>query len=169
MFHSDTGPPSTDNLLMKRRRAAHGGPVRLEAGMAHPAVIEHLTGLGVNAVELMPVHHHIDDGWLLSRGLRNYWGYNTIGFFAPHPGYASSAQPEAVIDEFKSMVRALQQAGIEVVLDVVYNHTADGDHLGPTISFRGIDNAAYYHLDDTDPYHYPNFSKQFVRVDAEGY
>jgi isoamylase len=128
------------------------------AGMAHPAVIEHLTRLGVNAIELMPVHHHVDDGWLLSAGLRNYWGYNTIGFFAPHTGYACSPRPEAVIDEFKSMVRALHQAGIEVILDVVYNHTAEGNHQGPTISFRGIDNAAYYHLVDADLAYYMNYS-----------
>jgi isoamylase len=119
------------------------------AGLAHPAVIEHLLGLGVTAVELMPVHQFVSDGFLTERGLSNYWGYNTIGFFAPHNAYASAGELGEQVPEFKSMVRALHEAGLEVILDVVYNHTAEGNHLGPTLSFRGIDNAAYYRL--TDP------------------
>jgi glycogen operon protein len=119
------------------------------AGLAHPAVIEHLLDLGVTAVELMPVHQFVSDGFLTERGLSNYWGYNTIGFFAPHNDYASAGELGEQVPEFKSMVRALHEAGLEVILDVVYNHTAEGNHLGPTLSFRGIDNAAYYRL--TDP------------------
>ncbi len=123
-------------------------------GMAHPAVIEHLQGLGVTAVELMPVHQFVTDAFLSERGLANYWGYNTIGFFAPHNAYAFAGSRGEQVQEFKSMVRALHQAGIEVILDVVYNHTAEGNHLGPTLSFRGIDNAAYYRLVDDDPRYY---------------
>jgi isoamylase len=123
-------------------------------GMSHPAVIEHLTGLGVTAVELMPVHQFVTDAFLTERGLANYWGYNTIGFFAPHHGYAFAGSGGAQVQEFKSMVRALHEAGIEVILDVVYNHTAEGNHLGPTLSFRGIDNSAYYRLVDEAPQHY---------------
>jgi glycogen operon protein len=124
------------------------------AGLAHPAVLEHLTGLGVTAVELMPVHQFVQDGHLLDRGLSNYWGYNTIGFFAPHNGYSSSGGRGGQVAEFKSMVKALHAAGIEVILDVVYNHTAEGNERGPTLSFRGIDNASYYRLVDDDPAHY---------------
>src|SRR5919206_555553 len=116
------------------------------AGIAHPAIIEHLTELGVTAVELMPVHHFVNDSTLVDKGLANYWGYNTIGFFAPDHKYSSSTSPGGQVQEFKAMVRALHEAGIEVVLDVVYNHTGEGNHLGPTLSFRGIDNAAYYRL-----------------------
>ncbi len=116
------------------------------AGLAHPAAIEHLTRLGVTAVELMPVHQFIHDHRLAERGLRNYWGYNSIGFLAPHNGYAATRIRGEQVSEFKSMVRALHEAGIEVILDVVYNHTAEGNHLGPTLSFKGIDNAAYYRL-----------------------
>jgi len=123
-------------------------------GMSHPAVIEHLQGLGVTAVELMPAHQFVTDAFLAERGLANYWGYNTIGFFAPHNAYAFSGSRGEQVQEFKSMVRALHQAGIEVILDVVYNHTAEGNHLGPTLSFRGIDNAAYYRLVDDDPRYY---------------
>src|SRR5580693_7064343 len=104
-------------------------------GLAHPAVIEHLHGLGVTAIELMPVHQFVSDAILAERGLANYWGYNTIGFFAPHNGYAASGARGEQVQEFKSMVRTLHQAGIEVILDVVYNHTAEGNHLGPTLSF----------------------------------
>ena len=111
-------------------------------GLAHPAVISHLKGLGVTAVELMPVHQFVTDSHLSEKGLGNYWGYNTIGFFAPHNAYAASGIRGQQVQEFKTMVRALHQAGIEVILDVVYNHTAEGNHLGPTLSFRGIDNAA---------------------------
>ena len=115
-------------------------------GLAHPAVISHLKGLGVTAVELMPVHQFVNDRHLVEKGLGNYWGYNSIGFFAPHIAYSASGHRGQQVQEFKSMVRALHQAGIEVILDVVYNHTAEGNHLGPTLSFRGIDNAAYYRL-----------------------
>jgi isoamylase len=120
------------------------------AGLAHPATVDHLIELGVTAIELMPVHQFVDEHALVARGLSNYWGYNTVGFFAPHNAYSSSGQLGEQVLEFKAMVRTLHEAGIEVILDVVYNHTAEGDHLGPTLSFRGIDNAAYYRLSDTD-------------------
>ncbi len=123
------------------------------AGIAHPAVIEYLQELGVTAIELMPVHQFVQDDTLLQKGLRNYWGYNTIGFFAPHNEYASSNDGQQV-QEFKAMVRALHDAGIEVILDVVYNHTAEGNHMGPTLSFRGIDNQAYYRLVEGDEQFY---------------
>lgn len=123
------------------------------AGLAHPAVIEHLTELGVTAIELMPVHQFVNDHRLVDAGLANYWGYNTIGFFAPHNAYASWGDRGQQVLEFKSAVRALHAAGIEVILDVVYNHTAEGNHLGPTLSFRGLDNASYYRLAD-DPRYY---------------
>lgn len=124
------------------------------AGVAHPATITHLKELGVTALELMPVHQFVNDAHLQERGLSNYWGYNTIGFFAPHNGYASSPTPAGGVQEFKQMVKTLHDADIEVILDVVYNHTAEGNHLGPTLSFRGIDNAAYYRLVDNDKFHY---------------
>jgi len=125
------------------------------AGLANPAVIEHLLNLGVTAVELMPVHQFVSDGFLVERGLSNYWGYDTIGFFAPHNSYSSAGQLGEQVPEFKSMVRALHAAGLEVILDVVYNHTAEGNHLGPTLSFRGIDNANYYRLTEgPDRSHY---------------
>ncbi|MEW2357756.1 glycogen debranching protein GlgX [Spirillospora sp. NPDC029432] len=120
------------------------------AALAHPVMIDHLTELGVTAVELMPVHQHVPEHALVARGLTNYWGYNTLGFLAPHNAYSSSGQRGEQVLEFKAMVRALHAAGIEVILDVVYNHTAEGDHLGPTLSFRGIDNASYYRLRDDD-------------------
>jgi glycogen operon protein len=123
-------------------------------GLAHPAVISHLKGLGVTAVELMPVHQFVNDSHLKEKGLGNYWGYNTIGFFAPHNAYSASGHRGQQVQEFKTMVRALHQAGIEVILDVVYNHTAEGNHLGPTLSFRGIDNAGYYRLADDDRRYY---------------
>ncbi|REK37195.1 MAG: glycogen debranching enzyme GlgX, partial [Actinobacteria bacterium] len=122
------------------------------AGLSHPVAIDYLTELGVTAVELMPVHQFIDDAPLVARGLTNYWGYNSIGFFAPHNGYTS--RPGEQVEEFKAMVRALHEAGIEVILDVVYNHTAEGNHLGPMLSFKGIDNAAYYRLVPDDLRHY---------------
>ena len=128
------------------------------AGLAHPAIIEHLKSLHVTAIELMPVHQFLHDQRLLELGLRNYWGYNTFGFFAPHQGYAANRQPGAAVAEFKAMVRTFHQAGIEVILDVVYNHTAEGNHLGPTINFRGIDNAAYYRLLDEDKRYYKDFT-----------
>ncbi|MEE2034396.1 glycogen debranching protein GlgX [Rhodococcus chondri] len=128
------------------------------AGLAHPAIIDHLKELGVTAIELMPVHQFMHDQVLLDQGLSNYWGYNTFGFFAPHTQYSSSSKPSAVVAEFKAMVRAYHEADIEVILDVVYNHTAEGNHLGPTISFRGIDNAAYYRLVDDDKAHYMDYT-----------
>jgi isoamylase len=124
------------------------------AAIAHPAMIEHLTSLGITAIELMPVHQFVNDSGLVDQGLSNYWGYNTIGFFAPHNAYSSSGQRGEQVLEFKAMVRELHKAGIEVILDVVYNHTAEGNHLGPTLCFRGIDNAAYYRLVDDDPSFY---------------
>ncbi|MET0701394.1 MAG: glycogen debranching protein GlgX [Mycobacterium sp.] len=128
------------------------------AGVAHPVMIEHLTSLGVNAIELMPVHHFANDSTLLDKGLSNYWGYNTIGFFAPDAKYSANPNPGGQVQEFKAMVRALHDAGIEVILDVVYNHTAEGNHLGPTLSFRGIDNAAYYRLVDDDKRYYMDYT-----------
>ncbi|OLT23704.1 glycogen debranching enzyme GlgX [Ornithinimicrobium sp. CNJ-824] len=124
------------------------------AGVAHPAVIEHLTTLGVTAIELLPVHQFVDDPHLQDKGLSNYWGYNTIGFLAPHNAYSAYGHRGQQVTEFKSMVKALHEADIEVILDVVYNHTAEGNHLGPTLSFRGIDNASYYRLVDFDKAHY---------------
>ncbi|MDJ0336447.1 glycogen debranching protein GlgX [Salinibacterium sp. G-O1] len=120
------------------------------AGLAHPAAIKHLTDLGVTSVELLPVHQFVQDSHLLEKGLRNYWGYNSIGFFAPHGDYSSAGDGGGQVNEFKSMVKALHAAGLEVILDVVYNHTAEGNHLGPTLSFKGIDNAAYYRLVEDD-------------------
>jgi isoamylase len=128
------------------------------SGLASPAVIDYLTKLGITAIELMPVHQSIPEHELFNRGLTNYWGYNTIGFLAPHNRYSSSAEPHGHVAEFKSMVKALHEAGIEVILDVVYNHTAEGGALGPTLSFRGIDNAAYYRLDDGDPSVYLDYT-----------
>ncbi|MCW2572851.1 MAG: glgX [Frankiales bacterium] len=124
------------------------------AAVAHPVMIEHYKKHGITAVELMPVHQFVHDSHLVERGLRNYWGYNTIGFFAPHNDYASAQTPGQQVQEFKAMVKALHAAGLEVILDVVYNHTAEGNQLGPTLSFRGIDNASYYRLVDDDPKHY---------------
>ncbi len=128
------------------------------SAIAHPAIIEHLQRLGVNAIELMPVHHFANDSTLIEKDLSNYWGYNTIGFFAPDAKYSSSTTPGGQVQEFKAMVRALHEADIEVILDVVYNHTAEGNHLGPTLSMRGIDNAAYYRLVDDDRRHYMDYT-----------
>jgi glycogen operon protein len=124
------------------------------AGLAHPVAIDYLHRLGVTAVELQPVHQFVHDAHLVERGLRNYWGYNSIGFFAPHNEYSSAGDDGSQVPEFKSMVRALHEAGIEVILDVVYNHTAEGNHMGPVLSFKGIDNAAYYRLVPDDRAHY---------------
>src|SRR5579859_6016749 len=124
------------------------------AGLAHPAAVEYLTKLGITAVELLPVHQFVHDSQLVERGLRNYWGYNSIGFLAPHNEYASGGQRGEQVAEFKAMVRALHEAGIEVILDVVYNHTAEGNHLGPILSLKGIDNAAYYRLVADNPRFY---------------
>ena len=129
------------------------------AALGSPPIIEHLRSLAVTAIELMPVHYFVDDRRLLERGLRNYWGYNTLGFFAPAPCYArSGARPDEVVREFKQMVKALHTAGIEVILDVVYNHTAEGNHLGPTLSLRGIDNLAYYRVVAGEPRYYMDFT-----------
>jgi isoamylase len=124
------------------------------AGLAHPAALEYLTGLGITAVELLPVHQFVHDDLLVERGLRNYWGYNSIGFLAPHNDYAAAGQRGEQVAEFKAMVKALHEAGIEVILDVVYNHTAEGNHLGPVLSMKGIDNAAYYRLVPDAPQFY---------------
>jgi isoamylase len=126
------------------------------AGLATPPMIEHFQRLGVTAVELMPVHHIVDDRYLVERGLSNYWGYNTLAFFAPEPRYASA--PEEAIREFKEMVKTLHGAGIEVILDVVYNHTAEGNHMGPTLSLRGIDNPAYYRLGEDARRYYVDYT-----------
>jgi glycogen operon protein len=123
------------------------------AGVAAPAFVEHLLGLGVTAIELLPIHLFLDDRHLVAKGLRNYWGYNTLGFFAPDPRYAAYPDP---VSEFKTMVKRLHAAGIEVILDVVYNHTCEGNELGPTICYRGIDNASYYRLVPDNPRHYIN-------------
>ncbi len=127
------------------------------AGLAHPAVVAHLQKLGVTALELMPVHQFIQDSTLLDKGLRNYWGYNTLAFFAPHAAYAAQGDGQQV-QEFKSMVKTMHAAGIEVILDVVYNHTAEGNHLGPTLSFKGIDNPAYYRLVEDDQRYYMDYT-----------
>jgi len=123
------------------------------AGLAHPAAMEHLKRLGVTAVELLPVHTYVNDAFLIERGLRNYWGYQSIGYFTPHNAYSSSGDQGGQVDEFRRMVRDLHAAGLEVILDVVFNHTAEGSEWGPTLCFRGIDNAAYYRLAD-DRSHY---------------
>ena len=132
------------------------------AGLAHPAVIAYLKALGVTAVELMPIHHFVIEKHLLEKGLTNYWGYNSIGYFAPDPRYSHSRREGAPVDaqvvEFKSMVKHLHRAGIEVILDVVYNHTAEGNHLGPTVCFRGIDNASYYRLGEGDRRYYMDYT-----------
>ena len=127
------------------------------AGLASQAAIQHLLDLGVSAVELLPVHYHVDDRFLMEKGRVNYWGYNTLGFFAPDPRYSTDRSPDGTLREFKTMVRSLHAAGIEVILDVVYNHTAEGNQLGPTLSFRGIDNASYYRL-ASDPRYYMDFT-----------
>ena len=124
------------------------------AGLAHPAVVEYLVNLGITAVELLPVHQFVQDSHLLDKGLRNYWGYNSIGYFAPHNGYSSAGDGGGQVNEFKSMVKALHEAGLEVIMDVVYNHTAEGNHLGPTLSMKGIDNPSYYRLVLEDMEHY---------------
>ncbi|AYY12371.1 glycogen debranching enzyme GlgX [Actinobacteria bacterium YIM 96077] len=128
------------------------------AGLAHPSVIDHLLGLGVTAVELLPVHHFVSEPHLLNQGSANYWGYNTLGFFAPHAGYSSNGTRGEQVTEFKAMVKALHDAGLEVILDVVYNHTAEQGPGGPTLCFRGIDNRAYYRLDPDDPARYLDYT-----------
>ena len=128
------------------------------AAIAHPVMIEHLRTLGVTALELMPVHHFASESNLTDKGLSNYWGYNSISFLAPDFKYSSSTAPGGQVQEFKAMVRALHEADIEVILDVVYNHTAEGNHLGPTLCFRGLDNPAYYRLMDDDPRYYLDYT-----------
>src|SRR5205807_46918 len=128
------------------------------AALAHPVMLEHYARVGVTAVELMPVHQFVHDSSLREKGLRNYWGYNTIGFFAPHNDYAASGQRGQQVQEFKAMVKALHEAGLEVILDVVYNHTAEGNQLGPTLSFRGIDNPVYYRLIGDNPRYYMDYT-----------
>jgi glycogen operon protein len=128
------------------------------AGLAHPGAIAYLKELGITAVELLPVHQFIHDGHLLERGLRNYWGYNSIGFFAPHGGYAAGGDNGEQVREFKAMVKALHEAGLEVILDVVYNHTAEGNHLGPMLSFKGLDNSAYYRPVENDRRYYMDYT-----------
>src|SRR3954463_5091656 len=128
------------------------------AGLSSEPAIRYLRELGVTAVELLPIHTHADDRTLLDKGLVNYWGYNTLSFFAPEPQYASAQQPSEVIQEFKTMVRNLHDAGIEVILDVVYNHTAEGNQMGPTVSFRGIDNASYYRISPEKPRYYMDYT-----------
>ncbi len=128
------------------------------AGLATPAMLQHFKRLGVTAVELLPIHCFLDEERLVHSGRRNYWGYNTLAFFAPEPRYAAHTDGQSAIAEFRSMVRALHRAGLEVILDVVYNHTAETDEFGPTVSFRGIDNASYYRLPADNPMRYENFS-----------
>jgi isoamylase len=128
------------------------------AGLASEAAIEHLKSLGVTAVELLPIHHIADESFLADRGLTNYWGYSTIGYLAPHSGYAATGIRGQEVREFKGMVKALHAAGIEVILDVVYNHTAEGNHLGPMLSFKGVDNQSYYRLMPDDPHFYMDFT-----------
>ena len=129
------------------------------SGLAHPAAIQHLVDLGVTAVELMPIHQFIHDGTLVSKGLSNYWGYNSIGYLSPHNAYGTDpTRPEDVVPEFKHMVKSLHNAGIEVIIDVVYNHTGEGNHLGPMLCFRGLDNRTYYRLDPDHPEYYIDYT-----------
>jgi isoamylase len=127
-------------------------------GLASEAAVRHLTSLGITAVELMPVHHFLNDRYLVDRGLSNYWGYSTLAFLAPASRYTATRVPQDAVQQFKMMVSALHAAGIEVILDVVYNHTAEGSQLGPTVSMRGVDNAAYYRLSPDDPRYYMDFT-----------
>ncbi|MGH7443738.1 MAG: alpha-amylase family glycosyl hydrolase, partial [Longimicrobiales bacterium] len=136
------------------------------AGLAAPPMVKYLKQLGVTAVELLPVHDFLDDKRLVDAGLRNYWGYNTTNFFAPEARYSSGGDRGEQVAEFKAMVRTLHRAGIEVILDVVYNHTSEGNHLGPTLSFRGIDNPTYYRLTDKDPRFYMDYTGTGNTLDA---
>ncbi|TRX49244.1 glycogen debranching protein GlgX [Corynebacterium guaraldiae] len=167
-WHGDNRPHTPDNETIiyeahvKGMTMTHPDvPEELRgtyAGMAHPAIINYFKDLGVTAVELLPVHQFLQDDRLRQLDLRNYWGYNTFGFFAPHADYAYAKKPGEAVAEFKAMVRAYHEAGIEIILDVVYNHTAEGNHMGPTIAFRGIDNHAYYRLVDDNPKHYMDYT-----------
>jgi isoamylase len=156
--YSDTVIYETHVKGLTMRHPDVPGPLRgTYAGLAHEAVTGHLTRLGVTAVELLPVHQYVPEQFLLQRGLTNYWGYNTVGYFAPHDAYSAAVragQPGGQVAEFKAMVRALHQAGLEVILDVVFNHTCEGGAGGPTLCFRGLDNPAYYRLDGDDPHRY---------------
>jgi isoamylase len=136
------------------------------AGLASDTAVAYLRDLGVTAVELLPIHHIIDESFLVERGLRNYWGYSTIGYLAPHSGYAATGERGEQVSEFKGMVKALHRAGIEVILDVVYNHTAEGNHLGPMLGFKGVDNHAYYRLMPDGPRHYLDFTGTGNSLDA---
>ncbi|MGI8692111.1 MAG: glycogen debranching protein GlgX [Geodermatophilaceae bacterium] len=166
--------PWTDTVLYETHvrgfTLCHPGvPAELRgtyAGLAQPPVLDHLTSLGITSVELLPVHHFVSEPRLLRRGLRNFWGYNTLGFLAPHAGYSASGALGQQVTEFKAMVKALHAAGLEVILDVVYNHTAEGDHTGPTLSLRGIDDAAYYRLDPADPGRYADVTGCGNTLDA---
>ncbi|MEO0815149.1 MAG: alpha-amylase family glycosyl hydrolase, partial [Myxococcota bacterium] len=126
-------------------------------GLASEPIIEHLKALGVTAIELLPVHHSVSERFLADKGLSNYWGYNSLGYFAPDPRFASGDRGEQV-DEFRSMVKSFHRAGIEVLIDVVYNHTCEGGRLGPTLSLKGVDNPSYYRLSPEDPRHYVDYS-----------
>ncbi len=159
------GIPYSDSIVYEvhvkgftQRHPAVPPPLRgTYAGLGSPAAVDHLRRLGITAVELLPVQHHLDDAFLSSKGLRNYWGYNTLDFFAPHPGYSAEVRAGRIgreVHEFKAMVKALHAAGLEVILDIAPNHTAEGNHLGPTLSYRGLDNAAYYRLDESDRRYY---------------
>ena len=128
------------------------------AGLASDEAIAHLRSLGVTAVELLPIHHIADEHYLVERGLANYWGYSSIGYLAPHALYAATGTRGEQVREFKGMVKALHRAGIEVILDVVYNHTAEGNHLGPMLCFKGVDNASYYRLVPDDRRYYMDFT-----------
>ncbi|MCB1014879.1 MAG: glycogen debranching enzyme, partial [Acidimicrobiales bacterium] len=128
------------------------------AGAGHPAVVEHLRRLGITAVELQPVHQFVDEHHLVQHGLADYWGYNSIAYLAPHNGYRASGDTGGQVREFKQMVRTLHEAGIEVILDVVYNHTAEGNHLGPMLSLKGLDNAHYYRLSAEDPRYHVDYT-----------
>jgi isoamylase len=138
------------------------------AGIGHPVIVDYLVGLGVTAIELMPVHQFVHDQHLVDVGKRNYWGYNTIGFFAPYHDYSSGGNLGQQVQEFRGMVKALHAAGLEVILDVVYNHTAEGNELGPTLSFRGIDNSAYYRLVDDEPQYYMDYTGCGNSLNARG-
>ncbi|MDX1967727.1 MAG: glycogen debranching protein GlgX, partial [Planctomycetaceae bacterium] len=128
------------------------------AGLASAGALRHLKSLGVTAIELLPVHHHVDDRFLVDQEKVNYWGYNTLGYFAPNQRYAAAKGPQAAVNEFKTLVRTLHRHGFEVILDVVYNHTAEGNHLGPTLSLRGLDNASYYRLVPSNPRFYMDYT-----------
>ncbi len=136
------------------------------AGLGHPSVVDHLVKLGVTSVELLPVHEAVSEGFLVERQLTNFWGYNTLGFFAPDQRFSASGSRGGQVREFKQLVKTLHQAGLEVILDVVYNHSCEGNHLGPTLSFRGLDNTTYYWLEDHDLSRYRDFTGCGNSLDA---